>query len=116
MSDMTPPPPGPPVPPPPPSGPAMSGGAMQGAKTNGFAIASLVLGILGLVSCGFTFSIAPLLALIFGAVGMKQIRVRNEAGRGLAVAGLVMGIVGLVLTVLAILFLAGVILSNPTPK
>ncbi|GAA1642420.1 DUF4190 domain-containing protein [Catellatospora bangladeshensis] len=47
--------------------------------TNGFAIASLVLGILGGI----------LLSVIFGIVALSQIKKRNQTGRGMAIAGLV---------------------------
>jgi hypothetical protein len=56
--------------------------------TNGFAIASLVLGIL------WVWWVGSILALIFGYVARKQIRERNESGDGLAVAGIVLGWVG----------------------
>ncbi|WP_189081586.1 DUF4190 domain-containing protein [Mangrovihabitans endophyticus] len=49
------------------------------AGTNGFAIASLILGILGGV----------LLSVVFGVVALGQIRKRPQAGRGLAIGGLV---------------------------
>jgi hypothetical protein len=60
-------------------------------RTSGLAIASLVLGILGL--CG----IGSLLATIFGAVAINQISRSNGAmtGKGMAIAGLVLGIIGL---------------------
>lgn len=48
--------------------------------TNGFAIASLVFGLIGGV----------VLAVVFGIVGLVQTRRRPQAGRGLAVAGLVL--------------------------
>ena len=47
--------------------------------TNGFAVASFVLGLLG-------FGI--LLSYIFGVVALRQIRERQQRGRGLAIAGL----------------------------
>jgi hypothetical protein len=47
--------------------------------TNGLAIASLVLGIIGGV----------FLAVIFGFVALSQIRKRPQNGRGLAIAGLI---------------------------
>src|SRR5215831_2024091 len=46
--------------------------------TNGFAIASLIFGILGGV----------VLSVIFGLVALSQIRRRQQSGRGLAIAGL----------------------------
>jgi hypothetical protein len=55
---------------------------------NGMAIASMVLGIL------WIYWIGSILALIFGYVALKQIRARNENGRGFAVTGVVLGWVG----------------------
>ncbi|GAA4569931.1 DUF4190 domain-containing protein [Planotetraspora kaengkrachanensis] len=49
------------------------------ARTNGFAIAALVLGILGVL----------LLSIIFGIVALAQIRKRGDKGKGLAIAGLI---------------------------
>jgi len=46
--------------------------------TNGFAIASFVLGLLSIV----------LLSVIFGIIALKKIRSRPQRGRGLAIAGL----------------------------
>jgi Domain of unknown function (DUF4190) len=64
--------------------------------TNGLSIASLVLGILWIAGLG------SILALIFGYVGLRQIRRRHEGGRGLAIAGVVLGWVGVGLTLLFI--------------
>jgi hypothetical protein len=58
--------------------------------TNGMAIASFVLGLLWLGGLG------SLLAVVFGAIGRKQVRESGQGGNGLAVAGLVLGIIGLV--------------------
>ena len=55
---------------------------------NGMAIASMVLGIL------WIYWIGSILALIFGYVALKQIRTRNENGRGFAITGVVLGWVG----------------------
>jgi hypothetical protein len=57
--------------------------AAQG--TNGFAIASLIFGILG----GILF------AVIFGIVALTQIPKRNQKGKGLAITGLVLSVVWL---------------------
>ena len=67
------------------------------------AVASLVLGILGLIFC-------PLCAPIAWALGSgaeREIDASGGAlgGRGLATAGKIIGIVGTVLLVLGILFL-----------
>jgi hypothetical protein len=66
---------------------------------NGLSIASLVLGICGLL---FLWVIGPILAVIFGHVGLKQIRTRNENGRGMAIAGIVMGWIGVAVSILFI--------------
>ncbi len=65
-------------------------------RTNGLAIASLVLGILWL------YWIGSVLALVFGYVARKQIRERGEAGGGMATAGIVLGWIGVGVFVLAI--------------
>jgi len=52
------------------------------------AIASMVLGIL------WIYWIGSILALIFGYMSLRQIKQRNEAGRGMAIAGIVLGWVG----------------------
>ena len=82
-------------PPPPPWGPVRS--------TNGLAIASLVLAIVGLCTC-FLGSVA---AVVCGVVAMGQIDEARGAqeGRGLAVAGTAIGGVGIVLGVAALAFL-----------
>jgi hypothetical protein len=70
------------------------------------AIASLVLGIIGLVMFEF-FMIPNILAVVFGFVGLSQIKQAPPgavAGRGLAIAGLVTGFVGIGLFALLIPF------------
>jgi hypothetical protein len=79
----------------PPSPPSYSAVATQG--TNGLAIASLVLGIL------WGYGLFSVLAIIFGAVGLKQTAERNQGGRGMATAGLVLGIVGAALALILII-------------
>lgn len=63
-------------------------------RTNGFAIASLVLGILGGV----------LLSVIFGIIALSQIKSRGQSGRGLAIAGLVISAAYTVLLSIAVVF------------
>lgn len=64
--------------------------AVQQQKTNGMAIASMVLGILWL------YWVGSVLALVFGYVGKKQIDESGgmQSGRGMAIAGIVLGWVG----------------------
>ncbi len=63
----------------------------EGAETNGFAIASMFLGIIWL------FGIGSIVAIVLGYAGMKQIDASggHQSGRAIAIAGIVIGIVGL---------------------
>ncbi|OKK03324.1 hypothetical protein AMK26_17480 [Streptomyces sp. CB03234] len=61
------------------------------SRTNGLAIAGLVCGIIGVL---FLNVILGPLAIIFGAVGLRQAPVKN--GAGMAKAAIVLGIVDLV--------------------
>lgn len=75
-----------------------------GQRTNGMAIASLVLGII------WVYWVGSVLALIFGYIGKSQIENSGGAqgGRGLAIAGIVLGWVGVgVLILLLIIAAAG---------
>lgn len=87
-----------------PTGPQAPAAAYRPAaqqQTPGNAIASLVLGIVGLVICPIICSV---LAIVFGQQAKQQIaRDPNLTGAGLANAGYIMGIVGLALYGLLIL-------------
>ena len=68
--------------------------ALQNHKTNGFAIASLVVSIAAsLLYLGWV-------GAIFGHVALSQIKRTGEKGRGLAIAGIVIGYSALALTVI----------------
>jgi DNA-directed RNA polymerase subunit RPC12/RpoP len=75
----------------------MEGTTLEAAGgSNGFAVASLVLGIIGLLS--FCLVIPPVLALIFGVVGWNQLNKSGASGgKGMAVAGIVLGTIGCLL-------------------
>ena len=67
--------------------------------TDGFAVASLICAIVGLISC---CTVVPsLLGIIFGAVS----KAKNDGTRptGVSTAGLVVGIIGLILNILVVL-------------
>ena len=74
----------------------------QKVGTNGFAIASLVLGII------WVYWIGSILALIFGHVAKSQIDRANGAqgGRGMAIAGIVLGWIGVGVLLLVIVLVA----------
>ncbi|MGY2076864.1 MULTISPECIES: DUF4190 domain-containing protein [unclassified Blastococcus] len=67
-------------------------------RTNGMAIASMVLGILWL------YWIGSILALVFGYTAKRQIQERGEAGGGMATAGIVLGWIGVGFFALFVLF------------
>jgi len=75
----------------------------QPRSTNGWAIASLVLGIFGGV----------LLSVIFGIIALSQTKGGRQAGRGMAIAGLVISaawiLVGVVAVVLVMVFARGTV-------
>jgi uncharacterized protein DUF4190 len=76
--------------------------------TNGFAVASLVLG------CLFCLLVTGILAVIFGNVALAQIQQSGgvQRGRGLAIAGIVLGWVGVALIVLSAFIWLGYGISN----
>ena len=85
----------------------MSG--FQPPPTNGLAIASFVLGLVGWVPCG----IGSVVAIVLGFVARNQIRESHgrQGGDGLALAGIVLGFVAITLLI-AIIVLGAV--SNST--
>ncbi len=84
---------------------------VQNPKCNGFAIASLVLGIVSYVAwlCCLN-SITCILAIIFGIVALVQIGKGNQKGKGMAITGLILGIVMVIL--FAALFVHGIVVAN----
>ena len=79
----------------------MEGTTVEAAGTsNGFCVASLVLGIIG-IPAGCTL-ITPLLAIVFGIIGYNQVT-RSGAqggGKGMAIAGMICGGIGCIIGVL----------------
>jgi hypothetical protein len=88
------------VAPPPP--PQVATGPAPAAKTSGYAIASLVLGLVWL------YGIGSVLAIIFGSLAKRDIKEANGTvtGGGMATAGLVLGIIGVAIVALVILVAA----------
>src|SRR5437868_5847683 len=67
----------------------MEGTTLEAAGTsNGFCVASLVLGIIGLVA--FCAVVPPILALVFGIIGYNQVTKAGVegGGKGMAIAGM----------------------------
>lgn len=97
------------------SAPAAAIPAAKG-KTSGFAITSLVLGILGLICCSmFLVNIG---AIVFGHLALNQLaKDPSLEGQKLAKVGLILGYVGLVLGVVVwILQIAFGVLNYAAPQ
>jgi hypothetical protein len=91
-------------------------GGEEAGETNGFAIASLFLGILWLLGVGSVVAIA------LGYLGLKQIEASagHQSGRAIAVAGIVIGVIGLASMGILVAFLISShndtpLLPGPTP-
>ncbi|HTL85948.1 MAG TPA: DUF4190 domain-containing protein [Acidimicrobiia bacterium] len=78
-------------------------------RTNGFAVASLVLGIVGWAVC-----IGSILAIIFGVVARGQIRASGgqQSGDGMAKAGIILGCIFTALVVAYIVAAVVIAASN----
>jgi len=85
-------------------------------RTNGLAVASMVLGIVGLVFGSWCCIglILPVLAIIFGHVAYSQINCPASAlsGKGMAIAGFVLGYVSIMINIL-IYLIYGALLLGP---
>lgn len=91
---------------PPPLPPATP--AVTTAKTSGMAITSLVLGILSIATCGFTWILSAPIGLILGIVAMNKIGKSQGQlkGKGLALTGVITsGVSFLMIPVLIAMFL-----------
>ena len=72
-------------------------------RNNPLAIASMVLGIVGIVLFCF-YAIPSIIAVVFAVVSLNQFKSQPNTytGRGMAIAGLVTGLVGVSLLVLLV--------------
>lgn len=68
-------------------------------KTNGLAVASMVVALVGLFFVYFAF-ILQIVALILGIIAKKQIKDKGEGGNGMATAGIVIASIILGITVI----------------
>ena len=88
----------------------------MGAETgrvemNGFAIASLTMGVLGLSALPL---IGAVLALVFGYRARREIANSGESGEGLATAGVILGWVGVgLLALIAVLAVVAFVFFVP---
>jgi hypothetical protein len=103
---------------PPQYGAPQYGGPVSGPPRNGFGVAALVLGILGLVSFFTIFGgiVLGILGLIFGILGRKRAK-RNEATNGgMALAGAICGGIGLVGAIAYLILIVAVLNSDSGKK
>jgi DNA-directed RNA polymerase subunit RPC12/RpoP len=79
----------------------MEGTTLEAAGTsNGFCVASLVLGIIGLpAACAVA---PPILGIVFGIIGYNQVTKSGAeaGGKGMAIAGIILGAIGCVVAVI----------------
>lgn len=86
------------------------------AKTSGMAIASLVFGIMGLLTgwipvVGVTGWVMAILAIVLGASALSQINrsAGQVGGKGMAISGIVLGIATLGIAILFLTILAAIL-------
>jgi hypothetical protein len=80
----------------------MEGTTLEAAGTsNGFCVASLVLGIIGIPA--FCAVLPPVLAIVFGVIGYNQVTKSGAegGGKGMAIAGIICGVIGMGIAVVS---------------
>lgn len=70
-------------------------------STNGKAIGSLILGVIGVTGVPI---VASIVAIILGHMARHEIAVTGKEGKGLATTGIVLGWIGVVLAVIVVVF------------
>lgn len=71
-------------------------------RTNGLAIASMILGIISIVVCCFNILsiILGILAIVLGVLGRGKVTRGEAGGGGMAITGIICGVIGLILGVI----------------
>jgi hypothetical protein len=89
------------------------GAPAYGSRTNGLAVAGLIVSAGGWIFAGVLASITGIILSAFGLARAKQAEAAGNpnSGRGIAIAGIVIGIVVTVLGTLFLVFYIGLILS-----
>lgn len=77
----------------------------------GMSIAAFIVGLLGLLLFWIPYVgfILPVLAILFGAIGLVQSQSQPNYGRGFAIAGIVLGLIGLGIALLTLSILGCVV-------
>lgn len=88
--------------------PSIPPAASPPGRYDGFAIASLVTGILSIQLCVCLLPGIPLgiIAVVFGGMALRRMKVSGEGGRGLAIAGIATGVIGFLVSASLIAFQA----------
>ena len=99
-----------------PSAPMPPGMGMQTASgnRNGLGVAALVLGIVGLVG-GFIIpfsGLGSILAIIFGAIGLKRVKRGEANNRGMALWGMWLGIAGVALSFIVVVVIGALMAAS----
>ncbi len=79
---------------------------------NGLGVAALVLGLVGLLG-GFIIpfsGLGSILAIIFGAIGLKRVKRGEATNRGMALWGMWLGIAGVALSFIVVVVI-GILLA-----
>lgn len=117
-SPDTPPAPPPPPPPAPPGTPDVPPAPTDAAAPrNGTGTAALVLGIIGVVlACAYGVgTIVAVIAIVLGAIGLKNVKKGVATNRGSALAGTILGVAGLVIGAVVLTFVVLFSLSTAPP-
>ncbi len=94
----------------PPREPQMYSVDLDEGKGAGFAVASLVFGILSLLGCCCCCSpLGSVLAIVFGLVAKSMMKRKGEYGSGMATAGIILGIIGVIFAIIGIVI--GILVS-----
>jgi hypothetical protein len=75
------------------------------AQSNGFAVASLIFGIIG----------GSLLGLIFGFIGLSKAKKIGGKGRGMSITGIILSVVWLVASVGVVVYVASQVAEQNDP-
>lgn len=93
---------------------------MASPPTNGMAIASMVVSIVGILGlCGYGVGgYIGIVGAILGHVAKRQIRERGESGDGMALAGIILGWIATAIAVIATIAIVGFIIwaANADPS
>lgn len=83
------------------------------APKNGFGIASLILGILGLFGSFILIGIVPaLIGLVLGIIGYRRVTSGEANNRGVAIAGIITSVLALMIAIAMVALFAAVFNSE----